>query len=209
MKCKYSEKIQIETTHFVCTSPGTGGANGPGVQYQRALQLSIPTVLPGWIFACEKEKRMVPISQHYLGSNQNVLKQNQSQTRELPSNPPNTVRQSLPSEPNLPSTSTPIARTQPQSPSTAQPLPSSPVQPETPTFSTVTPVPSAEPVLVVSAPSDSTPSIMPVTSEIRREDETNSLQKGKSRAVLTDMTVIDNEVLDDVELTSPRSHDQS
>lgn len=66
MKAIWSEKIQIDTTHFVCTTPAatpsgaqaigsTGGA--PGVEYQRALQLSIPVVQPHWILACHTEKK--------------------------------------------------------------------------------------------------------------------------------------------------------
>ncbi|KAH7922568.1 hypothetical protein BV22DRAFT_1106543 [Leucogyrophana mollusca] len=77
MRAKWSDKIQIDTTHFVCTTPAvtpTGaqasGGNinaGPGVEYQRALQLSIPVVQPQWILACHSEKRMVPIAGFYLG----------------------------------------------------------------------------------------------------------------------------------------------
>ncbi|KAJ2930861.1 hypothetical protein H1R20_g6220, partial [Candolleomyces eurysporus] len=77
MGARWSEKIQIDTTHFVCTTPAatpTGAqASGsqvgaPGVEYQRALQLSIPVVQPHWILACLAEKRMVPIAQYYLGA---------------------------------------------------------------------------------------------------------------------------------------------
>lgn len=64
----WSNKIQIDTTHFVCTTAtatttaaqaggGTVGTSGPGVEYQRALQLSIPIVQPQWILACLAEKR--------------------------------------------------------------------------------------------------------------------------------------------------------
>ena len=70
MRAKWSDKIQIDTTHFVCTTPAaastgsqssgsTGGA--PGVEYQRALQLSIPVVQPHWILACHTEKRYARI----------------------------------------------------------------------------------------------------------------------------------------------------
>ncbi|KAG8219060.1 hypothetical protein J3R82DRAFT_4816 [Butyriboletus roseoflavus] len=77
MKAKWSDKIQIDTTHFVCTTPAmtpagatvSGGnvSGGPGVEYQRALQLSIPVVQPQWILACLVEKKMVPIAGFYLG----------------------------------------------------------------------------------------------------------------------------------------------
>ena len=68
MQAKWSDRIQIDTTHFVCTSPAaiptgaqTSGsiASAPGVEYQRALQLSIPIVQPEWILACYAEKKWV------------------------------------------------------------------------------------------------------------------------------------------------------
>jgi hypothetical protein len=70
MDASWSNKIQIDTTHFVCTTPtatptavqasgGTVGVSSPGVEYQRALQLSIPIVQPQWILACLTEKRRV------------------------------------------------------------------------------------------------------------------------------------------------------
>jgi hypothetical protein len=61
MGAKWSDKIQIDTTHFVCNTPATAGAgplsNTPGVEYQRALQLSIPVVQPTWILACHAEHK--------------------------------------------------------------------------------------------------------------------------------------------------------
>jgi hypothetical protein len=66
MNAKWSEKIQIDTTHFVCTTPAatptgaqaTGNpGSAPGVEYQRALQLSIPVVQLHWILACHTEKK--------------------------------------------------------------------------------------------------------------------------------------------------------
>ena len=66
MGAKWSDKIQIDTTHFVCTTPAatpsgaqaTGSvSSAPGVEYQRALQLSIPVVQPHWILACHTEKK--------------------------------------------------------------------------------------------------------------------------------------------------------
>ncbi|THH05543.1 hypothetical protein EW145_g4723 [Phellinidium pouzarii] len=75
MRARWSDKIQIDTTHFVCTTPATesAGANsGPGVEYQRALQLSIPVVQPQWILACHNGRKMVPIAQFYLGATPNA-----------------------------------------------------------------------------------------------------------------------------------------
>ncbi|KAJ3514564.1 hypothetical protein NLJ89_g2300 [Agrocybe chaxingu] len=78
MGAKWSDKIQIDTSHFVCTTPAAtpsgaspaGNMSGaPGAAYQRALQLSIPVVQPYWILACHAEKRMVPIAAYYLGAN--------------------------------------------------------------------------------------------------------------------------------------------
>lgn len=31
--------------------------SGPSVEYQKALQLTLPVVEPGWIFACMQEKK--------------------------------------------------------------------------------------------------------------------------------------------------------
>jgi len=79
MHAKWSDKIQIDTTHFVCTTPAatptgaqTSGSisSAPGVEYQRALQLSIPIVQPQWILSCYAEKKMVPIAAFYLGTTQ-------------------------------------------------------------------------------------------------------------------------------------------
>ncbi|KAH9911141.1 uncharacterized protein BXZ73DRAFT_108217 [Epithele typhae] len=70
------ENAKIDTTHFVCTTPAatpTGAnvtnsiATGPGVEYQKALQLSIPVVQPQWILACHADKKMMPIRPFYLG----------------------------------------------------------------------------------------------------------------------------------------------
>ncbi|CAK5278929.1 unnamed protein product [Mycena citricolor] len=66
---RWSEKIEIDTTHFVCTTPNTHTPTGvPEVEYQRAVQLSIPIVQPHWIFACQSERRLVPIALFGLGA---------------------------------------------------------------------------------------------------------------------------------------------
>jgi hypothetical protein len=68
------DKIAVDTTHFVCTGPGQGGDS---VQFQRALQMSIPTVHPRWVTACETEKRMVGVAKYYLGNVQEIQAQSQ------------------------------------------------------------------------------------------------------------------------------------
>ncbi|EST05135.1 Fibronectin, type III [Kalmanozyma brasiliensis GHG001] len=68
MKAKWSDRIQIDTTHYVCTDPRNPGAQegSQGAGYAKAMQLSIPAVLPHWIFACHDQKKMVGISPFYL-----------------------------------------------------------------------------------------------------------------------------------------------
>lgn len=73
---RWTDKIQIDTTHFVCTMPfhpqqtNPNNTNSfPSLEYQRALQLSIPIVQPTWLLACLAESKMVPISAHYIGAN--------------------------------------------------------------------------------------------------------------------------------------------
>ncbi|KAF8338447.1 hypothetical protein F5887DRAFT_1137444 [Amanita rubescens] len=104
MNGKWSDKIQIDTTHFVCTTPAAvpsaAQAAGnvpttPGVEYQRALQLSIPVVQPHWILACHSEKKMVPIASYYLGANPSTPMSSQPFAR-----PQSMSQASLPRSPN-------------------------------------------------------------------------------------------------------------
>jgi hypothetical protein len=71
MGAKWSDKIQIDTTHFVCTTAASGPIDSPntveepGVQYQEATRLSIPLVQPDWLLACYYSKKYVlPLSSH-------------------------------------------------------------------------------------------------------------------------------------------------
>lgn len=67
MGAKCSTRLQIDTTHYVCTSPraraGVQGANGAvnaggeGPVYRKALALNIPIVRPEWIVACYESKK--------------------------------------------------------------------------------------------------------------------------------------------------------
>lgn len=73
MKARWSDRVQIDTTHFVCNTPaatpmGASAVGGvtqpPGVEYQKALQASIPVVLPHWILACYQSKKCVDLTVH-------------------------------------------------------------------------------------------------------------------------------------------------
>ncbi|KAJ7450851.1 hypothetical protein FB451DRAFT_1374603 [Mycena latifolia] len=103
MKAKWSDKIQIDTTHFVCTTPAAtpSGAQAsgsspiaPGVEYQRALQLSIPVVQPHWIFACHTERKLVAIAAYSLDA--------KPPTPSAPARPQSMSQASLPRSPTSP-----------------------------------------------------------------------------------------------------------
>ncbi|KPV76817.1 uncharacterized protein RHOBADRAFT_51806 [Rhodotorula graminis WP1] len=66
---KSDTKIQIDTTHYVATSAASPSApdSGPSVEYQKAVQLSIPIVTPEWLLACARAHKLVPIAPYYLG----------------------------------------------------------------------------------------------------------------------------------------------
>ncbi|PVF96533.1 hypothetical protein CPB86DRAFT_502542 [Serendipita vermifera] len=115
MGAKYSDKIQIDTTHFVCTtslsltsvsrntaggpSSSHGQMDEPGVEYQKALQLSIPIVQPDWVFACYYGKKMVPTAPYYLGATVPPLAQGHARVQSI-------SQQSQPLPPTTPTTST-------------------------------------------------------------------------------------------------------
>ncbi|KAF9030472.1 hypothetical protein BDZ89DRAFT_1064675 [Hymenopellis radicata] len=120
MKAKWSDKIQIDTTHFICTTPAatasgaqaTGSSVGaPGVEYQRALQLSIPVLYPDWIIACHTEKRMVPIGAFDLKSDRPVAARSQSLSQvnvsRSPTSPVHANRASMPPAMRVTSPSSP------------------------------------------------------------------------------------------------------
>lgn len=68
MGAQATENLQIDTTHFVCTGPGSSPSSPSGSQlYQRAIQMSIPTVTPAWLEACVHEKRLAAVKNFVLG----------------------------------------------------------------------------------------------------------------------------------------------
>ncbi|KAJ7044731.1 fibronectin type III/BRCA1 domain-containing protein [Mycena alexandri] len=111
MGARWSDKIQIDTTHFVCTTPNAtltsssgGSPVAPGVEYQRAMQLSIPVVQPHWVFACHTERKLVSIAAYNLGATPptpapSTRPQSMSQASQAPRASPASglgVRQSMP-----------------------------------------------------------------------------------------------------------------
>ncbi|KAJ6625219.1 hypothetical protein B0H10DRAFT_659431 [Mycena sp. CBHHK59/15] len=130
MRAKWSDKIQIDTTHFVCTTPAAtpNGAQvsgsspvAPGVEYQRALQLSIPVVQPHWIFACHTERKLVSIAPYNLGA--------------TPPTPTTTVRPQSMSQASLPrSPSSPAAGSRQSMPPLARNTAASPPAPQSSPF---------------------------------------------------------------------------
>lgn len=77
MNAKWTETLEIDTTHFVCQSAGPAENNyrqahagicreitstdrihvSPSAEYQKAIQLSLPIVQPQWALACLIEKK--------------------------------------------------------------------------------------------------------------------------------------------------------
>ncbi|KAK3078431.1 hypothetical protein LTS18_007532, partial [Coniosporium uncinatum] len=53
--------VRIDTTHFVTTE-------GRGREWERAVEMSVPVVMPEWVGACEREGRIVGVRNYYLGS---------------------------------------------------------------------------------------------------------------------------------------------
>ncbi|GAA5879364.1 hypothetical protein JCM16303_003177 [Sporobolomyces ruberrimus] len=94
MGAKWDDKIQIDTTHFVATSSAAsrneprGGSGGAGVEYQKAIQLSIPVVSPEWLLSCHRSSKLVPISAFYLGTTNHAASLSSAQLVPSPSTTP-------------------------------------------------------------------------------------------------------------------------
>ncbi|GAA5936995.1 uncharacterized protein JCM15063_000123 [Sporobolomyces koalae] len=89
---KWDDKIQIDTTHFVATSSASRSDPnaGPGVEYQKAVQLSIPVVSPEWLLSCHRSSKMVPISAFYLGTTNHAASLSSAQLVSSPTTTPAT-----------------------------------------------------------------------------------------------------------------------
>ena len=58
---KMIDTVRIDTTHFVCTE-------GRGREWERAVEMNVPVVVPDWIKGCEREGRLVGVRGYYLNA---------------------------------------------------------------------------------------------------------------------------------------------
>ncbi|KAF2237846.1 hypothetical protein EV356DRAFT_557655 [Viridothelium virens] len=58
---KMIDTVRIDTTHFVCT-------DGRGREWERAVEMNVPVVVPDWIKGCEREGRLVGVRGYYLNA---------------------------------------------------------------------------------------------------------------------------------------------
>ncbi|TKA69860.1 hypothetical protein B0A55_08924 [Friedmanniomyces simplex] len=56
---KMIEGVRIDTTHFVCTEPR-------GVGWEKAVEMSVPVVVPDWVKGCEREGKIIGVRAYYL-----------------------------------------------------------------------------------------------------------------------------------------------
>lgn len=117
-----TDGIQIDTTHFVCTGPGSSPASPTASHlYQRALQLSIPIVVPAWLQECASKKRLAAVKNFVLGGTETPQS---SIPRHRTSASASVSRTSLPSQ----SQSQPPSATSPPQSSTSKVLPEEPAE---------------------------------------------------------------------------------
>lgn len=56
---KMIDSVRIDTTHFVCTEPR-------GQNWEKAVEMNVPVVVPDWVLGCEREGRIVGVRGYYL-----------------------------------------------------------------------------------------------------------------------------------------------
>jgi chitin biosynthesis protein CHS5 len=56
-----ADEVRIDTTHFVCTE-------GRGPQWEKAVEMNVPVVVPDWVKGCEREGRIVGVRGYYLNA---------------------------------------------------------------------------------------------------------------------------------------------
>ena len=61
---KMIEGVRIDTTHFVCTEPR-------GLDWDKAVEMSVPVVVPDWVKGCEREGKIIGVRAYYLDADPN------------------------------------------------------------------------------------------------------------------------------------------
>lgn len=100
---KLIDQVRIDTTHFVCTE-------GRGQQWEKALEMNVPVVVPDWVKGCEREGRIVGVRGYYLNADPRLRQVGPSQQQQQQQSP----------QPG------------PQSPPARQPSPRTQITPPTP-----------------------------------------------------------------------------
>ncbi|KAI9708232.1 MAG: Chitin synthase, class 5 [Bogoriella megaspora] len=112
---KLIDTVRIDTTHFVCTE-------GRGQQWERAVEMNVPVVVPDWIKGCEREGRLVGVRGYYLNADprlrqvgQGVAVQQQAheESQQLQQSP---LPQQQPLQPHSPERATPRTEVIPPTP---------------------------------------------------------------------------------------------
>ena len=72
---KIIDTVRIDTTHFVCTEPR-------GQQWEKAVEMNVPVVVPDWLKGCEREGRIVGVRGYYLDANPKDRQMGPSQSQQ-------------------------------------------------------------------------------------------------------------------------------
>jgi chitin biosynthesis protein CHS5 len=108
---KMIDSVRIDTTHFVCTE-------GRGPQWEKAVEMNVPVVVPDWIKGCEREGRLVGVRGYYLNADPRLRQVGQAGPVSPPANQEaqQQRRGSQPEQPHSPPHSTPRTEVIPPTP---------------------------------------------------------------------------------------------
>lgn len=95
--------VRIDTTHFVTTE-------GRGRDWEKAVEMNVPVVVPDWVKGCEREGRIVGVRGYYLNADPRLRQIGQPAQQQQSQQP---VRSPPPQEVEAPRPRTPL-----QSPTT-------------------------------------------------------------------------------------------
>ncbi|KAF2097760.1 hypothetical protein NA57DRAFT_66359 [Rhizodiscina lignyota] len=155
MGARMIEGVRIDTTHFVTTE-------GRGRDWEKAVEMNVPVVVPDWVKGCEREGRIVGVRGYYLNADPRLRQMGTPTQGQPPPPPPQQQQGSQEQLPVRPRTPIQSPRTEVTPPTPDQPHP--PVQMHAPTSA---PIQEAEP--------PSTSSSVPQQSRPEHEADTSTL----------------------------------